>query len=196
MTAAVSLREQVLVMMWRSISQTLRQPAMIIPPIVFPLILVAINVGGLDAATKLPGFPADSYLDFAIAVPFMQGALFASINAGSSLARDVSTGFLQRLALTPMMRTALLLGALGGVMTVALIGALIYLAFGFIAGLRVKAGVGGVLVIVVLGLLIALGFAGSARSSACAPARPRPSRACSRCSSSSCSCRRSTCRAS
>ena len=50
---------------------------------------MAINVGGLDAATKLPGFPADSYLDFAIAVPFMQGALFASINAGSSLARDV-----------------------------------------------------------------------------------------------------------
>ena len=82
MTAAVSLREQVLVMTWRSISQTLRQPAMIIPPIVFPLILVAINIGGLDAATKLPGFPADSYLDFAIAVPFMQGALFASINEG------------------------------------------------------------------------------------------------------------------
>jgi ABC-2 type transport system permease protein len=133
---------------------------MIIPPIVFPLILVAINVGGLDAATKLPGFPADSYLDFAIAVPFMQGALFASINAGSSLARDVSTGFLQRLALTPMARTALLLGALGGVMAVALLGALIYLVFGFAAGLGVKAGVGGVLVIVVLGLLIALGFAG------------------------------------
>jgi ABC-2 type transport system permease protein len=160
MPAAISLREQVLVMMWRSISQTLRQPAMIIPPIVFPLILVAINVGGLDAATKLPGFPADSYLDFAIAVPFMQGALFASINAGSSLARDVSTGFLQRLALTPMLRTALLLGALGGVMAVALLGALIYLVFGFVAGLGVKAGVGGVLVIVVLGLLIALGFAG------------------------------------
>jgi ABC-2 type transport system permease protein len=121
---------------------------------------VAINVGGLDAATKLPGFPADSYLDFAIAIPFMQGALFASINAGSSLARDVSTGFLRRLALTPMVRVALLLGALGGVMAVALFGALIYLACGFAAGLGVKAGAGGVLVILALGLLIALGFAG------------------------------------
>ena len=191
MTAAVSLREQVLVMMRRSISQTLRQPAMIIPPIVFPLILAGDQRRRPNAATKLPGFPADSYLDFAIAVPFMQGALFASINAGSSLARDVSTGFLQRLALTPMVRTALLLGALGGVMTVALLGALIYLAFGFIAGLGVKAGVGGVLVIVVLGAADrARRSRGSARSSACAPARPRPSRACSRCSSSSCSCRR------
>ena len=42
-----------------------------------------------------------------------------SINAGSSLARDVETGFLKRLALTPMQRAALLLGNLAGVMTVA-----------------------------------------------------------------------------
>ncbi len=52
----------------RSILQTLRQPAMIVPPVVFPLLLVAINAAGLDAATMLPGFPADSYWDFALAV--------------------------------------------------------------------------------------------------------------------------------
>jgi ABC-2 type transport system permease protein len=158
-TGASSLREQVLVMMRRSIFQTLRQPALIIPPILFPLILMSINVGGLAAATKLPGFPSDSYLDFAIAIPFMQGALFASINAGTSLARDVETGFLRRLALTPMQRAALLVGNLGGVMAVAFFSSLIYLLAGFVGGLSVKAGPGGVLVILVLGLLIALGFA-------------------------------------
>ena len=72
------------------------------PPIVFPLFLLAVNAGGLDAATSCPGFPTDAYLDFAIAIPFMQAALFAAINAGTSLARDVETGFLNRLALTPM----------------------------------------------------------------------------------------------
>ena len=35
------------------------------------------NTAGLHAATNLPGFPTDNYLDFAIAVPFIQGALFA-----------------------------------------------------------------------------------------------------------------------
>ena len=98
----------------RSVLQTLRQPALIIPPIVFPLMMMAINTGGLDAATNLPGFPADTYLDFAIAVPFMQGALFACINAGAALARDIETGFLKRLAMTPMQRAALLIGQLGG----------------------------------------------------------------------------------
>ena len=143
----------------RSILQTLRQPAMVIPPIVFPLILMAVNVGGLRAATLLPGFPTDDYLNFAIAFPFIQGSLFASINAGSSLARDVETGFLKRLALTPMQRAALLLGNLSGVMTVALISAVVYLTVGFIAGLQFEAGAPGVLVLLALALLIALAFA-------------------------------------
>jgi ABC-2 type transport system permease protein len=155
----LSLLEQGLEMARRSVLQTLRQPAMVIPPILFPLTLMAINVGGLDAATKLPGFPADSYLDFAIAFPFIQGSLFASINAGSSLARDVETGFLKRLALTPMRRAALLMGNLAGVMVVSLIASAIYLAVGFAAGLHVESGVSGVVVFLVLATLIALAFA-------------------------------------
>ncbi len=143
----------------RSVLQTLRQPAMIIPPILFPLILMGINVSGLDAATMIPGFPTDSYLDFAIAFPFVQGALFASINAGSAVARDVETGFLNRLALTPMQRAAMLLGHLAGVMVVALISGVIYLTVGFAAGLHFESGPLGVVVLFLLALLIALAFA-------------------------------------
>jgi ABC-2 type transport system permease protein len=150
----LTLWQQTYEMARRSVLQTLRQPAMVIPPVLFPLILMGINVSGLDAATKIPGFPTDSYLDFAIAFPFVQGSLFASINAGSAIARDVETGFLNRLALTPM-----LLGQLAGVLVVALISGLIYLAVGFAAGLHVKSGFWGVLVLLVLAMLIALAFA-------------------------------------
>jgi ABC-2 type transport system permease protein len=155
----MKLREQVAEIARRSILQALRQPAMVIPPILFPLVLMAINVGGLDAATHLPGFPADSYLDFAIAFPFIQGSLFAAINAGTSLARDVETGFLKRLSLTPMQRAALLGGNLAGVLTVSLIASCIYLIVGFAAGLTFKAGAAGVVVMLVLGLVIVLAFA-------------------------------------
>ena len=155
----MSLGEQTFEMARRSVLQTLRQPALVIPPILFPLVLMGINVGGLNAATKLPGFPSDSYLDFAIAFPFIQGSLFASINAGSAVARDVETGFLNRLALTPMQRAAMLLGQLTGVLFVALVSSLIYLAVGFAGGIHFEAGPGGVVVMVVLGLVIALAFA-------------------------------------
>ena len=115
--------------------------------------------------TLSPGFSRasesspDAYLNFAIAIPFMQGALFAAINAGSSLARDVETGFLKRLALTPMQRAALLLGHLAGVMTVALVSSIIYLVIGFAAGMDFPAGPLGVPAIILLGVLIALAFA-------------------------------------
>jgi ABC-2 type transport system permease protein len=155
----VELFQQTYEMARRSVLQTLRQPAMVIPPVLFPLVLMGINVSGLDAATSIPGFPADSYLDFAIAFPFIQGSLFASINAGSAVARDVETGFLNRLALTPMQRSAMLLGHLSGVLFVALIASFIYLAVGFAAGLSFKSGFGGVVVLLVLAMLIALAFA-------------------------------------
>jgi ABC-2 type transport system permease protein len=153
------MRSQVYEMARRSVLQTLRQPAMVIPPIIFPLIMMAINTGGLNAATKLPGFPADTYLDFAIAVPFLQCSLFACINAGAALARDVETGFLKRLAMTPMQRAALLIGHLGGVMVVSLVSALIYIAVGFAAGMDFAAGALGIPALLVLAMLVALAFA-------------------------------------
>jgi ABC-2 type transport system permease protein len=156
----VSLLAQGAELARRSVLQTLRQPALVITPIAFPLILMAVNVGGLKAATNLPGFPADSYLDFAIAVPFIQGSLFACINAGSALARDVESGFMKRLAMTPMQRAALLIGHLAGVLLVALGSAVIYLVVGFAVGMDFPAGVLGVPAILALALLVALAFAG------------------------------------
>lgn len=129
-----------------------------VPSFLFPLILLAVNVGGLRSAARIPGFPADSYLDFALAFTFMQGALFATTNAGTDLARDIQTGFLDRLALTPMRRAALLLGQLAGVIALALLQATLYLTVGLIAGVRPQSGVPGVFLIVFLGVLIALGF--------------------------------------
>jgi ABC-2 type transport system permease protein len=154
----MSLVEQTVEMSRRSILQTLRQPAQVIPPVLFPLILMGINVGGFNAATRIPGFPGDSYLDFAIAFPFIQGALFSSINAGASIARDVETGFLNRLALTPIRRSAMLLGQLTGVLFVATLATVIYLGVGFAAGLHFHAGPFGVVVMVALALLITLAF--------------------------------------
>ena len=81
----------------RSVNRTLRQPANLVFSFVFPMILLAVNAGGLDSATKLPGFPTDTYLTFALAVPFIQGALFASNSAGTNIAEDIETGFLSRL---------------------------------------------------------------------------------------------------
>ncbi len=142
----------------RSIVRTLRQPAQVVPTIIFPLFLVAVNVGGLEGATELPGFPTDSYLSFAIAVPFVQAAIFAVNNGGADLARDIETGFFDRLALTPMSGGSLIVGQLAGVVALGVLQTLIYLAVGLAFGASFAAGVGGAAVLVALALLIMFAF--------------------------------------
>jgi ABC-2 type transport system permease protein len=150
--------DQVLLLAHRSVMRTVRQPANIVFPLVFPLLLLAVNAGGLDAATRLPGFPTSSFVAFALAIPFIQGALFATMNTGTDLARDIQTGFLNRLSLTPMRGIALLAGQLGGVVTMGVVQALVYLAVGLAAGVQLESGPLGALVLFAFAILVSLGF--------------------------------------
>ena len=150
--------DQVYVLGRRSVLRTLRQPANVVAPLLFPMFLLAVNSGGLKAETKLPGFPTDSFVAFALAVPFIQGALFATMNAGTDLARDIQTGFLNRLSLTPMRGIAVLAGQLGGAVVLGLVQAAVYLGVGLVVGVRLASGPLGVLVLFVFALFVTLAF--------------------------------------
>ena len=142
----------------RSVLRTLRQPAQIVPALVFPLFLLAVNTGGLADATQLPGFPTDSYLTFALAITFVQGALFSVINSGTDLGRDIETGFLNRMALTPLHGAALLSGLLAGSLVLGFVQAVAFLIAGLAGGAGVAAGPAGLLVILLLALAITVAF--------------------------------------
>jgi ABC-2 type transport system permease protein len=150
--------DQVVQLGRRSVVRTLRQPANVVAPLLFPMLLLAVNSGGLKAETHLPGFPTNSFVAFALAVPFIQGALFATMNAGTDLARDIQTGFLNRLTLTPMRGIAVLAGQLGGIMVLGFLQAVVYLAVGLIIGVRLASGPAGVVVLFVFALLVTLAF--------------------------------------
>ena len=150
--------DQVVQLSRRSVVRTLRQPANVVSALLFPMFLLAVNSGGLKAETHLPGFPTNSFVAFALAVPFIQGALFATMNAGTDLARDIQTGFLNRLSLTPMRGIAVLAGQLGGVMALGLLQAVVYLTVGLIIGVRLASGPAGVVVLFAFMVLVTLAF--------------------------------------
>ena len=155
-----SFLTQVMALARRSTVRTLRQPAVLVSALLFPMMFFSINASGLDAASKLPGFPTDSYLDFAFAFPLVQASLFGAITAGSDLARDIENGFFDRLSLTPMRPAALLSGMLAGVVALGLIQGVVFLAFGLALGVNISSGVPGMFVLVLLTILVALGFGG------------------------------------
>ena len=142
----------------RSVTRTVRQPASAIPPLLFPVMLMLVNAAGLDSSTRLAGFPTDSFLAFALAVPFIQGALFSTMNAGTDLARDIQTGFLNRLSLTSMRGSALIAGQLGGIAVLGVVQAVFYVAVGLAVGVDFAAGLPGVLVLLVFAALVSIGF--------------------------------------
>ena len=155
-----SLFTQISAIALRSTLRTTRQPAVLVSAILFPMMFFAVNAYGLDAATSIPGFPADSYLDFAFAFPLVQASLFGSITAGSDLARDIESGFFDRLALTPMRPVALLAGMLAGVVALGLLQGVVFLTVGLLMGVEVSSGLLGMVVLVLLTVLVALGFGG------------------------------------
>ncbi|MBV9819383.1 MAG: ABC transporter permease [Solirubrobacterales bacterium] len=156
---AAHVLEQTLAIARRAIVRTTRQRALIVFPMIFPLILFAINGSALSSATRIPDFPTHDYRDFLIAMPFVQGAMFVSITAGVDLARDIESGFLNRLSMTPIRGEALLVGQLGGALVLGVIQAIVYLLVGLATGVSFASGVGGALVLLALSILISFAFA-------------------------------------
>jgi ABC-2 type transport system permease protein len=142
----------------RSIARTLKDPGTVLSALVFPLILFAIVSAGLNAATEIPGFPTTNFTSFALAIAFANGAMVMVAGAGQGIASDVESGFINRMALTPMRGEALLAAQLAGAVVLALIQAGLYIAVGYAAGARIEAGFAGGLVLVALFLASATGF--------------------------------------
>jgi ABC-2 type transport system permease protein len=129
------------------------------PGIVMPLLLLLINASALTAATRIPGFPADRFLDFALVITFMQAALFATSGAGLGLVRDIESGFLDRLSLTPMRAGALVIAQISGAIVIAMAASLLYVCVGFVTGVDFKSGPLGLLVLLLFAAWTAFAFA-------------------------------------
>ena len=146
----------------RAFLRNVRQPGQMAFALVFPLFFLLVVASGLDRASSLPGFPADSYVDFMFAIPFVHGALFTALNSATELGRDIDTGFLNRIALTPARGVAIMLGNLAGGVALVLIQFAIYFAGGLAMGAEFEAGPLGLPVLFLLAALgaVAIGSAG------------------------------------
>jgi ABC-2 type transport system permease protein len=153
-----SLGTQVFKLARRSIARTLRQPAVVVPNLLFPIILLAILSAGGDKATDIKGFPTDSYITFILGATLVQGAVTATTMAGGALGNDISSGFLSRLTLTRVSKTALLAAQLAGVAVLGVVQAAIYLLVGLAGGASIEAGVAGAFALIGFVVLMTLAF--------------------------------------
>lgn len=152
---------QTVAMARRAVVALLRQPALVVPSLVFPLFFLALGTASFSRATRLPGFPAvDSFLDFAVAGAIVQGVLFGSITGATALATDIENGFFDRLLVAPTWRASILVGRLAGGMVYGGVQSLVFLVVLLPFGLSVRSGPLGVIAIAVGAMLTALAIGG------------------------------------
>jgi ABC-2 type transport system permease protein len=148
----------------RSVRNTIRQPQMWVPSMLFPLMITAINVAAMNRATRLPGFPGNSFLDFAVATVVIQGVLFGASAGGSDMAVDIQDGFFDRLVASPVPRSAIVLGRLAGAACLGALQAVVFITVLTVFGASIKGGIAAVVTIVVVAMLLAVGIGGIAVS--------------------------------
>ena len=140
----------------RALRAVPRDPAAVIPPVFIALFFFVVNIATLDKLTgHHPGF---SYPAFEMATAILLGV--TGISRAYSLVLDIQSGYLDRLLLTPVRRTAILLGHMAADVAVAAALTAPILILGTVLGVRFGTGPAGIVAFVLLAALWSLAFAG------------------------------------
>lgn len=143
----------------RALRNALRRPQFLAPLVLFPTLFLAVNVGGLEQTTSLPGFPhVDGFLDFQLAAAITQSLLIGGISAGIAAALDIEGGFFDRLVASPAPRVAIVLGRVLAASVIAAAQVVYFLVLGVIFGASIKGGVLGVACVLAIGIVAGTGF--------------------------------------
>jgi len=160
----------------RSLMLIPRFPSTFFPSLIMPLFFLVAFAGAFSAFVDLPGFPADSMLDWVLPMSTLQGCAFAGITTGMAVARDLENGFFDRFIMSPAPRGALLAGPLLASVLRAMFPLVLLPVVGIAAGVNFHEGVFTVIPLAIAGLGIALvagmwavGLALRARSQQAAP---------------------------
>ncbi len=142
---------------WRSIHNTLVNPAILVPSIVFPLFFLVAFAGGLSRIADVPNFHYQpGYTAFQFVFVFLQSAAFGGVFTGFAVARDFDSGFARRLMLSAPQRSGIIAGyVVGALLRWALTGAVVTVA-ALIAGMNVDGN--GVQLVGLLGLGVLMNF--------------------------------------
>ena len=137
----------------RSLVAITRIPASVGPILIMPIFFMIAFAGSYSAIVAIPGFPTDNILSWFVPYACVQGAAFAGMGTGFSTARDLESGFYDRLLLAPVNRLSLILGPIGASLVRATFPLVTVLPIGLALGADFPGLVGLALLALTCGLL-------------------------------------------
>ncbi|MGZ4277632.1 MAG: ABC transporter permease [Solirubrobacteraceae bacterium] len=139
----------------RNLIHAFKNPALLVPSIIFPLVFLTANAGGLSSVGDVPGFDWPSgYTAFQFVFVFLQAAAFGGVFTGFAVAADFETGFGRRLLLAAPRREGIVAGyVLAAIVRYLVSGAVVTIA-ALVAGMQVDGSAPQLLGLLSLGLLV------------------------------------------
>ncbi len=140
----------------RALRAVPRDAEAVVPPVFIALFFFVVNLATLERLTdSIPGF---DYTAFQLATAVLLGV--TGVSRAGALVLDVQNQYFDRLLLTPVRRTAILLGHMAADVAVAAGLTVPIVVLGLVLGVDFVGGPLGVLAFVVLASLWSLAFAG------------------------------------
>ncbi|MGH2906172.1 MAG: ABC transporter permease [Solirubrobacterales bacterium] len=145
-------------LMWalvrRGLNEILRVPGASVPGVIAPTIFMLGSYSIFGQLHTLPGFGQVNYMDWILPVGFIQSAAFTGAATGVNLARDIESGWFDRILLAPAPRWVILAGLVCSAGIRVMMPAALLLVVGFSVGLHFP-GVAGFVISLVLAALLA-----------------------------------------
>lgn len=146
------------VLVRRGLNEVLRVPGASIPGVIAPTIYMLGAYSVFGRLHVLPGFTADNYLDWILPTGFIQAAVFTGAATGVNLARDIESGWFDRMLLAPAPRWVLVTGIVCSAAIRVMLPCALLLVVGAAAGVSWP-GAGGLLLSLVFAALLAAAMA-------------------------------------
>lgn len=139
----------------RNLKHAFKNPALLIPATVFPLLFLVANAGGLSSVSNVPGFDFPSgYTAFQFVFVFLQSAAFGGVFTGFAVAADFESGFGRRLLLVAPRRVGIVAGYVMAALARWLFTAAIVTAAALAAQMQIDGNAAQLAGLLSLGLLV------------------------------------------
>ena len=157
----------------RALKQSTRPLAALLPSFFMPFFFFLVNSAAFQSITALPGFTAESYLAFYAPVALLMAVFFSSGDAGFELMLDITSGYFEKLMLTPISRYAILLPRILAMGVRAMAQGLLVFILLMLFGAPYRGGVFGAFELLGLVALFGMGWSGIGLTLAALTKNPR-----------------------
>jgi ABC-2 type transport system permease protein len=155
MNSLARTRSVALIVAWRGIHNAFKNPAFLLPSVLFPLFFFTAFAGGLSALQHAPAFHYKSgYTAFQFSFVCMQAAAFGGVFTGFAIAADFEFGFARRLMLAAPNRGGIVIGYMLAAMVRAAFVISIVFCAGLITGMHVDGSLGDLVALLLLALAV------------------------------------------